>query len=660
LLLILPLLAILAFLFFTALLPYQRVKTDIKNLRPDVSKTVALGDLGIALGLQMTEYYKLIVSGGAEDKFHQERNNTQQSLERLRQEMALPGGSEQDGEASRAVAEIAGQYAELNRLCQTGLELAKSGQRDKALNLIKTKVEPLLEDSLRIKFEQLDANNGIEFGKGLARLRGHSDGLLTFSRGDLQSNITNMKGHITDTLLVFTLARSFSRQMDEYYFLVLARSGDVDEIEAARKAAFQALQSWKINEGGGVGQRTTASKDLEDVENVERDLIKLNQLADPIPDLARRGETAQALHVLTDEVEPIAHGQLADILDESVRHEGNALAESLDNVNKSSRRMQFGLGVFSLLVLVIGLGTPWLLSRTIISPILELKSAASKVGSGDLDTKVSVTSKGELSQLATTFNQMTAALKESRDSLHEANRELERKVSERTVELKDSNEQLQAELVERERTTAVIQSSLREKEMLLKEIHHRVKNNMQVISSLLNLQGKQIKDEQARSIFEESQNRVKSMSLIHESLYQSADLSHIDFEEYLRKLISHISRSYQTQTEAIKMSVNVGDIALGVDMAVPCGLIINELISNSLKHAFPAGTAGEILIDLSASEGSYKLTLSDDGIGFPKGLEVEQAKTLGLKLVRTLTEQLQGELTCTNGNGTKFEIIFPA
>jgi PAS domain S-box-containing protein len=204
-----------------------------------------------------------------------------------------------------------------------------------------------------------------------------------------------------------------------------------------------------------------------------------------------------------------------------------------------------------------------------------------------------------------------------------------------------------------------IRISLHEKEVLLKEIHHRVKNNMQVISSLLNLQGKQIKDEQARSIFKDSQNRVKSMALIHESLYQTDDLSHIDFAEYLRKLLSHISRSYQTQTDSIKMKVNVGDIALGVDAAVPCGLIINELISNSLKHAFPGDRAGEIVIDLSASEDSYKLILSDDGIGFPKDLDVEQAKTLGLKLVRTLTEQLQGELTCTNGQGTKFEITFP-
>ncbi|MDT5121411.1 MAG: hypothetical protein QOC96_893 [Acidobacteriota bacterium] len=648
-LLILPLLVVMAFLFFNVLLPYQRVKTDISNLRPDVSEAVVLGDLGIALSRQMTQYYKLIASGGAEGKFQEARHNTEQALARLRKETATKSSSEQDAETTGEVDDFAAQYDELNRLCQTGLELAKSGQRDKASNLVETKIQLLFEVSLRTKFEQLDAKNMTELDEHLALLRGHTDDLITFSQGDLQSTIKNMKGHLTDTFLVHTVARNFDRQMQEYYFLILAKSDDMSEIEAAQRASFQALNSWKINEGGGSGQRDTANKDLEDVEKAESELIKLNQLDDRIPDLMRRGETAQALHLLTDEIEPIAHGPLADILDESVQHEGKALAESLDNINKSNSQMQFGLSAFSLLVLVVGLGTPWLLSRTVISPILELKKAVSKVGSGELETKVTVTSKGELAQLATTFNQMTEALKESRDSLHEANHQLEQKVSDRTVEL-----------VERERTTEVVQSSLREKEMLLKEVHHRVKNNMQVISSLLNLQGKQIKDEQARLIFQESQNRVKSMALIHESLYQADDLSHIDFAEYLRKLVNHISRSYQMQAEAIKMKVNVGDIALGVDTAVPCGLIINELITNSLKYAFPAGTAGEILIDLSASDGGYKLTLSDNGIGLPKELDIENAKTLGLKLVRTLTEQLRGQLSHSNGCGTKFEITFPA
>lgn len=658
--LILPLLAVLAFLFFTTLIPYEQVKKDINTLRPDVAKAVVLGDLGISLNRQVTEYYKLIVMGGAEDKYQDARSNTQQALDGLRKEIAAQSLLRQDSETVNEVEEFAGHYDELNRFCQTGLDMVKTEQRDKALNIIETKIEPLLQNSLQIKFEQLDMKNEIEFNEDLARLSGHSDDLIIFSQGDLQSKIKNMKGHITDTFLVFRLARSFNQQMHEYYYLVAVRKGDGSAIEDARKISFQALESWKINEGGGIGKRATANKDLEDVENVERELIKLNRIGSAIPDLTGRGETAQALRLLVNEIEPIVHGQLADILDESVRHEGQALAESLDNVNSSSREMQFGLGAFSLLILVIGLGTPWLLSKTIISPILELKNAASRVGSGELETKVRVTSASELAQLASTFNQMTDDIKESRDSLHEANRGLEQKVSERTLELKNANERLQLELVERERANEIIRSSLREKEMLLKEVHHRVKNNMQVISSLLNLQGKQIKDEQARAVFQASQNRVKSMALIHESLYQTDDVSQINFAEYLRKLIKHISQSYKTPTDSIKMKVNVVDVMLGVDTAVPCGLIINELVSNSLKHAFPEGREGEIVIDLSASDSSYKLTLSDDGIGLPEGLDIEQAKTLGLKLVGTLTEQLGGQLSRSNGRGTKFEITFSA
>ena len=418
----------------------------------------------------MREYYKLVAEGGAEDKFQAARNDTRQSLERLRTEIDTnqekESSPEQPGESISQVTEFAGHYEELNRLCQSALELAKSNQQDKAFNLIETKIEPLLEDSLQITVEQLEAKKRLELDEQLAVLSGHSDDLITPSHDDLQASIKNMKGHIIDTFLVLTVARNFNRQMHEYYFLVLTKNSDANRINSAHRTTFEALENWKINEGGGVGQRATASKDLEDVENVENELNKIDQLDDPLPELAGKGETIQALHLLTNEIEPIADGQLADILEESVRHEGKALAESLANVNTSSDRLQLGLGVFSMFVLIIGLGTPWLLSRTIISPILQLRSAASKVGSGNLETRVPVTSAGELSQLATSFNQMTEALKASRESLYEANRELERKVADRTVELKNSNEQLQSELVEREkRIAAIIQSSLAEKEV---------------------------------------------------------------------------------------------------------------------------------------------------------------------------------------------------
>ncbi|HJQ24901.1 MAG TPA: histidine kinase dimerization/phosphoacceptor domain -containing protein [Blastocatellia bacterium] len=204
-----------------------------------------------------------------------------------------------------------------------------------------------------------------------------------------------------------------------------------------------------------------------------------------------------------------------------------------------------------------------------------------------------------------------------------------------------------------------IKTALHEKEVLLKEIHHRVKNNMQVITSLLSLQSKSISDEQALAVFQDSQNRVKSMALIHETLYQSKDLSRINFAEYLEKLVAHVSRSYRIRPEAVKVNIHVDQVSLPIDTAVPCGLIINELASNSLKYAFPADARGELNISFARDDAGYVLRVSDTGVGLPEGFDPERGKSLGMKLVRMLTGQLSGELAHHNGVGTTFEIRFP-
>ncbi|HEX5735265.1 MAG TPA: PAS domain S-box protein [Blastocatellia bacterium] len=215
------------------------------------------------------------------------------------------------------------------------------------------------------------------------------------------------------------------------------------------------------------------------------------------------------------------------------------------------------------------------------------------------------------------------------------------------------------DVTERKQALEQIKRSLHEKEVLLKEIHHRVKNNMQVITSLLNLQSKTIKDEQALSVFQDSQNRVKSMALIHETLYQSEDLSRINFAEYLQKLVAHVTRSYRIRPDAVRINVNVDDVSLPIDTAVPCGLIINELASNSLKYAFPAETQGEVNITFARADAQYVLRVSDTGVGLPDGFDPDKGKSLGMKLVRMLTGQLCGRLECRNGVGTTFEIKFP-
>jgi len=215
------------------------------------------------------------------------------------------------------------------------------------------------------------------------------------------------------------------------------------------------------------------------------------------------------------------------------------------------------------------------------------------------------------------------------------------------------------DITERKQALEQIKTSLQEKEVLLKEIHHRVKNNMQVITSLLNLQSKTINDEHALSVFQDSQNRVKSMALIHETLYQSKDLSRINFAEYLQKLVAHVSRSYRIRPEAVQINIDVDDVSLPIDTAVPCGLIINELASNSLKYAFPADMRGEINITFEHGKSSYVLRVSDTGVGLPADFKPETGKSLGMKLIRMLTDQLSGELQCHNGIGTTFEIKFP-
>jgi PAS domain S-box-containing protein len=214
------------------------------------------------------------------------------------------------------------------------------------------------------------------------------------------------------------------------------------------------------------------------------------------------------------------------------------------------------------------------------------------------------------------------------------------------------------DITERKQAEEQIKASLKEKEVLLKEIHHRVKNNLQVISSLLYLQSKNIKDKQTIKMFRDSESRVRSMSLVHERLYQSQDLARVDFAEYMRSLANHLFRSYGINTNVIQLKINSDDVFLGVDTAIPCGLIINELVSNSLKHAFPDGREGEVRIELRADDGQFMLMVSDNGVGFPQDLDFRDTGSLGLQLVNTLVEQIEGTIELDRSDGTAFRIAF--
>jgi PAS domain S-box-containing protein len=213
------------------------------------------------------------------------------------------------------------------------------------------------------------------------------------------------------------------------------------------------------------------------------------------------------------------------------------------------------------------------------------------------------------------------------------------------------------DITKRKKAEYKIKASLKEKETLLKEIHHRVKNNLQIISSLLDLQERYVKnDPTAVNVLKEIKNRVMSMAMIHEMIYQSEDLSHINFSEYIRNLISNLFQSYGANS-SITSVINIEQIYMNIETAVPLGLIISELISNSLKYAFPEDKKGEILVNLTKNE-KFELTISDNGIGIPKKIDFNTESTLGLKLVRSLINQIDGTVQLDRTKGTKYTITF--
>ena len=214
------------------------------------------------------------------------------------------------------------------------------------------------------------------------------------------------------------------------------------------------------------------------------------------------------------------------------------------------------------------------------------------------------------------------------------------------------------DITDRNKTENQLKTSLKDKDMLLREIHHRVKNNLQIISSLLNLQSRYIKDVDALDVFAESQNRVRSMAIIHEKLYNSESMSEIDFGDYLSDLTESLFYNYHINPSRISLKKNMDEIFFDVDTAIPCGLIVNELITNCLKHAFPDDTKGEICIELFKTDDKYVLNVKDNGVGFPEGIDFKKTKSLGLQLVNNLVSQVEGTIELDGSNGFSFNIIF--
>lgn len=223
---------------------------------------------------------------------------------------------------------------------------------------------------------------------------------------------------------------------------------------------------------------------------------------------------------------------------------------------------------------------------------------------------------------------------------------------------KIGNRGVTQDITELKKTEEKLRQLLEDKDMLIKEIHHRVKNNLMIISSLLNLQSNYLKDRESIEIFRESQNRAKSMALIHERLYQSEDLKSIGFKEYITTLANDLYRNYVEDPGRVELQLDIQDLDVDIDHAIPLGLILNELITNSMKYGFPGDKEGKVFVKFSKEGDEYVLRAGDDGIGFPRDVDFKNTNTLGMQLVNGLSQQVDGDLELNTDNGTEFSIRF--
>lgn len=250
--------------------------------------------------------------------------------------------------------------------------------------------------------------------------------------------------------------------------------------------------------------------------------------------------------------------------------------------------------------------------------------------------------------------------KKAEAKLLQAYDQLEQRVAERTAELERVNKSLEDEIAVRVKAEERMQISLEEKEVILKEVHHRVKNNLAVISSLLTIQRNRSQEVNVRTVLQEVKDRIKSIALIHEKLYQSESFTKIQFKDYIKEITNYLFASYGVNREDISLELNVQNASLILDKAMPCAIIINELISNCLRHAFPHERKGriEVHFDISA-ENRGVLEIIDDGIPFPGEVDIEQPSTTGLRIIQTLVRQLEGDMFLSHSPEKKFAISFP-
>jgi len=330
--------------------------------------------------------------------------------------------------------------------------------------------------------------------------------------------------------------------------------------------------------------------------------------------------------------------------------------------------------VVAVLTIMVGLILPGMIAHSVVQvsqaaeelvsgTLADFATAMRALGAGDLEmakahfelNPIALNSRDEVGEMARSFNRLQEGIGRAAGGLEGARTGL----MEARSALVSSNERLRVELLERKKAQEALNGSLNEKEALLKEVHHRVKNNMQVVSSLLNLQLNCLPDDGSKALILDTQARISAMALVHEKLYQSTDLARIDFSAYLVELTENIMSTMSTPANGIEFALEAGEIYLGIDTAVPCGLIVNELITNALKHGFPKGGPGTLSVSVSwSTEGLLLLRVADSGKGMDPDIDIRNTESLGMQLVTALVEQLHGTVVVTSspGEGTAFEL----
>ena len=311
---------------------------------------------------------------------------------------------------------------------------------------------------------------------------------------------------------------------------------------------------------------------------------------------------------------------------------------SLKEVEEAKKRILKNNIIWGSTIFLLGVFLSFFLARGLTKPIKQLVEGTMEIGKGNLDYRINIKSLDELGTLADSFNDMAEGLKKTTTS----------------------RDQLAIEVNERKQAEEALKASLKEKEVLLRELYHRTRNNMNVIRGLLTLQSANTNDKQVLEIFRETDNRIMSMGLVHKLLYQSKDLSKIDLKHYIATLADALFKSYRVSPGKILLNLDTESIPISIDTAAPCGLIINELMSNCLKHAFPENREGEIRIGLHLTdEDEIELRVGDNGIGIPQEIDLRNSESLGLKLITDLAErQLGGKVELKRGDGTEFVIRF--